>query len=315
MNRRDFLLSAAAAAALVPRLKAAQSAKAGPIPAIDTHTHFYDPTRPEGVPWPPKNDALLYRPRFPADWRALAAPHQVIGTVVVEASEWVEDNAWILELAKSNPDIVGFIGNLLPGQPEFAGNLRRFAANPLFRGLRLRGKISEKLDDAAVLADLKRVADSDLSIDLIGGPAIAAVTQKLAGRLPTLRIVINHLPFKEWDGNPSAMREALTVAASQPNVYIKVSAVVRRVNGKVVTDPAFYRPGLDVLFELFGPDRVVYASNWPVSDHISPYANVYGVVADYFTTKSRAVAEKFFWRNSHALYRWLPRGAAAGLLR
>ena len=85
--------------------------------AIDTHTHFYDPTRPQGVPWPKPEEKLLYQPYYPAQFRALTRPLGVVGTVVVEASPWVEDNQWILDLARDNDDIVGFIGNLNLSQP------------------------------------------------------------------------------------------------------------------------------------------------------------------------------------------------------
>src|SRR5947207_2838481 len=53
---------------------------------IDTHTHFYDPTRAQGVPWPPRDDQLLYRKVLPKDYRALPVPKPVTGTLVVEAS-------------------------------------------------------------------------------------------------------------------------------------------------------------------------------------------------------------------------------------
>ena len=314
MTRRDFVLSATAVTALAANLSCGRSVKAGPIPAIDTHTHFYDTSRPQGVPWPPQDNPLLYRPVFPEAFRAVSTPYNVVGTVVVEASDWVEDNAWILELAKSNPDIFGFIGNLRPGHPDFAANLNRFSADPLFLGIRLRGLSPSEMTEAKALADIKRVADRDQTIDIHGGAKMLAPISLMASRLPSLRIVINHLPFEDWDGDPAAMRAALAEVAAHPNVYVKVSAVVRQSEGEVVTDPDFYRPGLDVLFDQFGPDRLVFGSNWPVSDLIAPYANVHGVVSEYFASKSRDVAEKYFWRNSHTAYRWLPRGPAATLL-
>ena len=80
---------------------------------IDTHTHFYDPTRPQGVPWPGPDEELLYRRVLPEDHRALAAPEGVTGTVVVEASAWLEDNQWILDLAAQTPWIVGLVLVLL----------------------------------------------------------------------------------------------------------------------------------------------------------------------------------------------------------
>src|SRR3954463_3661175 len=70
---------------------------------IDTHTHFYDPTRPQGVPWPGKGDKKLYRPVLPSEYKQLAKPFGVVGTIVVEASPWVEDNQWLLDLAAKEP--------------------------------------------------------------------------------------------------------------------------------------------------------------------------------------------------------------------
>ncbi len=312
MNRRDFLVSSAAAT-LAARTALTAAAQPAPIPAIDTHTHFYNPTRGQGVPWPPKTDEILYRAHLPAEFRGISADLNVLGTVVVEASEWVGDNDWILNLAKTNPGIVAFVGHLVPGSPEFAANLKRLAADPLFRGLRLRGNYLKTISDAAVAADLKRVADLDLSIDALGGAAILEPTLALSRLLPSLRIVINHVPFADWDGNPAAMRPAFAELARRPNVFAKISNVARRVNNQPIDDPAHYRPALDTLCDLFGPDRIVYGSNWPVSNRIAPYATVHRIVAEYFATKDRATAEKYFWRNSHRAYRWLPRGAAVAL--
>ncbi len=315
MMRRDFLRAGASAALLPAGARAAVFAPDADssFPAIDTHIHLYDPTRPQGVPWPAKTDPLLYAPHFPSTFRAVATPFNVVGAVVVEASDWIEDNQWVLDLARDNTEIVGVVGNLRPGQPDFAANLRRFAANPLFRGLRLKSGELKNLDQPAFEADLRRLSDADLSVDVLGGPAILAPAFTLARRFPQLRIVVNHLPFKEGDGNAEAMRGALAAIARQPNVFIKISDVVRRVDGRVVEDPAFYRAALDVLCEQFGPDRVLYASNWPVSDRVAPYGVVHRTVAGYFASLGRSAAEKYFWRNSFAAYRWQRRGAAAAL--
>ncbi|GAB5561746.1 MAG: amidohydrolase family protein [Synoicihabitans sp.] len=312
-TRREFLYSLAAATAMAGKLRGANSSRVNAIPAIDTHTHFYDPTRAEGVPWPPADSAQLYAPHYPADFRAVSEPHRVVGTVVVEASPWVEDNAWILDLAKTNDNIVGLIGNLEPGRHEFARLLKRFLANPLFLGLRFRGEINDRLHDQAVEADIKRLADEDLTLDLLGGETILEPTAVLARKFPTLRIVVNHLPFGDWSGDDSALDPALTALVKHPNVFIKVSNVVRRVKGEIQTDPEFYRPVLDALSHQFGPDRLVFGSNWPVSNRVAPYAVVRQVVNEYFATRDRNDAEKFFWRNSLDAYRWIPRGEALSL--
>lgn len=309
-SRREFLKTTALATAALGVLPPQSDAFALP-PAIDTHTHFYDPTRKQGVPWPPPGETVLYKPHYPREFQMLTQPYRVAGTVVVEASPWVEDNQWILDLARENPFIVGFIGNLELGKPEFAANLQRFGANPLFRGLRVNARaLSLGLGQAAFEKDLQRLGERKYALDVLGNAAMLPDVVRVAKLAPGLRIVIDHLPFGEWDREVAAMEHALAEIAQAPNVHAKVSNVVRRVEGKVVERPEAYRPGLDALWKLFGADRLIFGSNWPVSNRVAPYAALHKIVADYFLAKGPGPAEKFFLKNSRAAYRWSPRGAA-----
>jgi L-fuconolactonase len=305
MNRRRFLQSAAAAGLA----SAARAADA--IRVIDTHTHFYDPSRAQGVPWPAKNSPL-YRTVLPSDWLAVAAPHGVRETVVVEASPWVEDNQWVLDLAVKEKSIVGLVGNLDPNDEAFAANLRRFSANPLFRGVRWRAdlvRIDQNRD--RVLAGARLLAEQGLSLDL-NGPASALVhAERLAAEVPELRIIINHLGAP---GDPRALRpewpDAVRALARRSNVFMKVSALVEQipgVKGDAPRDPEYYRPILDTLWEAFGEDRLIYGSNWPVSDRGAPYEVVFGMVRDAFAARGREASEKYFWHNAKAAYRWVER--------
>jgi predicted TIM-barrel fold metal-dependent hydrolase len=308
MNRRSFLghsAKAVAGAAFAPLASVAEPAPHEPLWAIDTHIHLYDPTRAQGVPWPPKNDALLYKPYLSADFGALAHASQVASAIVIEASPWLEDNQWVLDLVAHDPLIAAFIGHLNPGEPDFAAHLRRFSANPLFRGIRLEARaLAQGLGRQNWEDDLRRVADANLTVDLLGSGAMLPDVIKLAGLAPNLRLVIDHLPFPEWDSDIETAKKALIGFAEMPNVYAKVSAVVRAKDGKPIEDAGAYKPRLDLLGEIFGADRVLYGSNWPVSNHLAPYATVHKIVADYYNAKGREVADKFFVTNSAAAYRW-----------
>lgn len=310
MNRRRFLQTTAASSAAV--LSGAPAHAAPPATRIiDTHTHFYDPTRPQGVPWPSKG-TFLDRKVMPADWLALASPHGIHETVIVEASQWVEDNQWILDLAEKEKCIVGFVGNLDPNDAAFAANLQRFAKNPLYRGIRWRGdlvRIDAHKDK--VLAGAKLLAQHGLELDLNGPPAMLPHAAQLAADVPDLRIVINHLGAS---GDPQSLRpewkENIRLVAKQPNVFMKVSALVEQVkceHGQAPRDTAYYLPILDHLWETFGPDRLIYGSNWPVSDKGAPYDVVFKVVDEYFRGKGEEACEKYFWKNSLAAYRWVER--------
>jgi L-fuconolactonase len=254
---------------------------------VDTHTHFYDPTRPQGVPWPPKEDALLYRTVLPEDYLALPVPQPVTGTVVVEASPWIEDNQWVLELAARTPFIQGLVGNLPVGTAAFAGHLDRFARHPLFRGIRIRDrKLEGALEESRFVGDLKRLAEHDLSLDLVGGLEILGFADRLSRELPGLRIVLDHLAGVRIDGKapPADWERQMRAISRQPHVYAKLSGLVEgtgRTDGAAPREVAHYRPVLEVMWDAFGPHRLLYASNWPVSERFAPLATVQGIVQDF----------------------------------
>jgi L-fuconolactonase len=203
-SRRTFLqasLAGIVGGALASRGGAARDPIIQPAMIIDTHTHFYDPTRPEGVPWPPKNDPLLYRRVLPEEYRQLPKPQPVNGTVVVEASAWVEDNQWILDLAADDPFIVGFVGNLPAGTEAFRGHFEHFARNRLFRGIRVHGnRAREGVEQPEFLASLKQVAEADRSLDVVGSPVMLPAIARLAEAIPNLRVIIDHVAGVRIDG-------------------------------------------------------------------------------------------------------------------
>ena len=283
------------------------------LTVIDAHTHFYDPTRAQGVPWPPRDDKLLYRTVLPENYRAVRAPEIVAGTVVVEASDWVEDNQWVLDLAAHDPFIAGFIGNLPAGTDPFAGLLKRFAANKLFRGIRVRErKLDGTTDASTYLRDLKLLADYDLSLDLVGGGEILPFADRLSKDLPGLRIIVDHLAGLVVDGKapPADWAKQMGELARRSNIFCKVSGLVEgtgKGDGSAPRDTEFYRPVLDAMRGMFGPQRLIYASNWPVSERFAPLATVQGIVEDYFRGHGRREHEQVFSKSAAAAYRWVKR--------
>jgi L-fuconolactonase len=272
---------------------------------IDTHTHFYDPSRPEGVPWPPADNDLLYRTVLPAHHRALAEPEGVTGTVVVEASAWVADNQWILDLAAADPWILGLVGHLDPGTADFARHLDEFGDHPSFVGIRVGGRYFGDIGSGGFLADMEKLADRDLELDVIMGVEEWDGLCGLARELPELRMVVNHVAHVSIDGNPPDPHwaECMYRAAEFPRIYCKVSALVEL--SKLKPAPAeveYYEPTLDVLWDAFGEDRLVYGSNWPVCEVGGDYAAVLGIARAYFEAKGEEAAAKYWWRNARAAY-------------
>lgn len=290
MLRRTFLAAMAAPARM---------------PVIDTHIHLFDPRRPGGIPWPKPENKALYQPALPDRYKKLTEPHGVVGAVMVECSPLVEDNQWVLDVIAKEPLMLGMIGNLEPGTPEFAKNFDRFRKNPLFLGLRY-GNLWDRdfhgaIGKPAVIADIKRIADAGLTMDSANPtPQLVGDLVRLTDAVPNLRLVVDHLPQIE----PPA---ELARLAERPQVFIKISEVLRRVDGKVPTDLGFYKARLDQLTGMFGPDRILFGSDWPNSDNWLPYAAGFELVKSYFAGKDAA---KYFAKNSKAAYRWKARSAA-----
>ncbi len=304
MNRRTFILSTTAS--LVAGC--ATSDRGAGFPIVDTHTHFYDPSRPQGVPWPDKNDKVLYRTILPEELKRMAEPLGVKGTVVVEASPLIEDNAWILHLAKSEPFILGFVGHLKPGQPNFARDLDRFAGNPIFKGIRIGGwDIPMDAQQSSYLADLQLVEQHGLSVDVLGGPDQLKKIAQIATALPGLPLIINHCAGVHIDGQTPKddWAQGIREVAAHPHVYMKVSGLPEGT-GKEFTAPRdldFYRPTLDVLWNSFGQDRLIFGSNWPVSARFATYQTVLEIVQAYFREKPAAARRKYFAGNAERIYR------------
>jgi L-fuconolactonase len=320
LSRRGFIGGVLAAAALPRALKAATGLD--DIPIIDTHIHLFDGTRPQGAPYKggrnfPGGVAL------PAMYAKFARPLGIVGALEIDASPWVEDNLWVLETIEADPIMVGTVGNLQPDKPEFAEYLGRYAKNPLFRGIRYGNNwgynIAAQADNPVFIAGLKLMAQHDLVLDT-ANPRIDLLQAvvKISDQVPDLRIVIDHLPSLDPTPQDQADYDAvLKELAPRKQIYTKLSEIVHPVR-----PPGPYKPGesapiapglvahrdrLDILMGYFGEDRVLFGSDWPNCVGVSEVPDTVALVREYFSTKPRAAAEKYFWKNSVAAYRWITR--------
>jgi L-fuconolactonase len=316
MQRREMLrLAAGGAAALALRQPLAAVPAIYSRPIIDSHIHLFDTNRPNGVPWPEKSDTALYKPALPGRYAKISAPSGVVGAVAIEASPLATDNDWLLGIAEKNPIIVGIVGDLVPGTPSFLRDLDRLRANPLFFGFRY-GNLWDRdlaidIDKPGFIDGLKALAKADLVLESANpDPTLIGALLAVSDRVPNLRIVIDHLPHAPIPAEPAARREYETNLhrlAENRNLFVKLSEIPVVDNGKLITDPTHYRAPLDALWDLFGEDRVFFGSDWPNSDHVAPFAATMSIVKTYMATKSHTAQEKYFWKNSVAVYRWRKR--------
>jgi predicted TIM-barrel fold metal-dependent hydrolase len=318
MQRRELLKSAATLAAVTAAAPLLH-ALAASIPVVDAHIHLFDPTRPGGIPWPEKTDTVLYHPSLPPRYARLAEPHSVVGAIAVECSSWLIDNFWLLDVAEQNPIMLGFIGDLLPDAPDFAATVDRLHRSPLFLGIRYGNLWNRDMNAAAqnpdFIAGLKLLADSGLVLETANpDAALLAAVVAVSDRVPNLRIVLDHLPNAKIPADASAYNASLHELAHRPNIFVKGSEIIHRVDAKVELDASYYKASLDQMWDLFGEDRIYFGSDWPNSDSLATYDQTFAVAEHYIATRSVAAQQKYFWKNSIAVYKWRSRTSAQAQL-
>jgi predicted TIM-barrel fold metal-dependent hydrolase len=300
----------AAASAAAPMLHALGAS----MPVVDGHIHLFDPTRPGGIPWPEKTDSVLYHPSLPPRYACLAAPHGVVGAIAIECSSWLIDNFWLLDVTEQNPIMLGFIGDLVPD-----AHLHR---SPLFLGIRYgnlwnrdMGAAAQKLD---FIAGLKLLADAGLVLETANpDAALLAAVVAVSDRVPNLRIVLDHLPNAKIPTDATAIaayNSTLTELSHRPNIFVKGSEITHRVDGQVQLDAGYYKASLDQMWDLFGEDRIYFGSDWPNSDSLATFDQTFSVAQHYIATRSMSAQQKYFWKNSIAVYKWRARTSAQAQL-
>jgi len=309
MRRREFLGTAAAFAITPAAAEAA--AKVDDIPIIDCHVHLFDSRRPQGVPYAgsPEWARDMKGVALPSTYDAYARPLNIVGAIELEASPWVEDNLWVLEQMETDTRFVGTVGDLEPQKPDFAELFDRFRKNPMFLGIRCGNiwdrDVSKLENDAKFLDGLKRLADADMVMDT-ANPTIALLETmvRLHDKLPTLRIVLDHLPQLDPD-DEKAYAAVLKEIKGRSTIYAKLSEIDHR--SMKARGMEAHRARLDQLMETFGEDRVVFGTDWPNSWGTATPAQIVAVARAYFAIRGRAAAEKYFWKNSLAVYKWKKR--------
>ncbi len=276
---------------------------------VDTHIHLYDTTRDVEMSWPPKTDEVLYKPHLPAEYSQVAKAAGVTGVIVVEASNQLEDNQWVLDLVKDDDFYIGLVGNIDVNRDDFESLIQRFKKDTRFLGIRPRGSDPIDFTDEQVLTNLRVLAKHELAMDYLtnsgGIPGIEKV-DAVARAVPDLHIVVNHCLGYDFDGKAPSSEwiAAVERLAENKNVYCKISGLYQRsVPQPASQEISHYYSVLEVLWKSFGKERLVYGSNWPVTKRSGSYASFLKLVDQFFSEKGHSAREHYYWKNTAAVYR------------
>ncbi|MDB5081357.1 MAG: amidohydrolase [Chloroflexi bacterium] len=230
------------------------------------------------LPWLNPEKKTLNRNFEPVHLASLLEECGVDGTVIVQAAHDEVETDWLLELSRDYPFIKGVVGWVDLTAPDLSDRLDRFKSKGPFCGTRYPLLNETGLDQAAVRG-LTAFAEKDLACDLlVRFDQLQPFTELFRAR-EDLPLVINHLaipPLKT--GELENWQAAITGAARYPNVFCKVSGMVTLVNPAMNFEEQV-RPYFEKVLELFGPDRLLWGSDWPVSLQGASYRQVHDLLA------------------------------------
>jgi L-fuconolactonase len=246
-------------------------------PVIDTHQHFWDVSRFD-YPWMKGPELVpLRRDYLPTDLEPLLAPAGVDRTIFVQAQHNLAESRWVLGLTERHDFLVGVVGWVDLASPACEEQLAELRSHPRFVGVR-HITHDEPDDDWIVREDVLRglrvLERHGVPFDLLFRPRHLRHVPTLARALPDLPMVIDHLAkplIKE--GRLDGWREDFEAAARFPNVHCKLSGMVTEADWRAWA-PTDFEPYVRVALDAFGPERLMFGSDWPVCTLASPYEQV-----------------------------------------
>ena len=271
---------------------------------IDSHQHFWH-YQPAEYPWIGAQMGVLKRDYLPADLLPLMQANGIDGTVAVQARQNLTETEWLLQLADEHALIRGVVGWVDLRAADVAAQLEKFAAYPKLVGI--RHIIHDEPDDGFMLRpDFMRgltvLQDFDLRYDLLLFPKHLPLATKIVRQFPQQPFVLDHIakPFIK-DGVIEPWQRDIRELAACDNVSCKVSGMVTEAAWQSWTQ-ADFRPYLDVVFDCFGIDRLMFGSDWPVCTLSGSYGEVAGIVRQYISALSASEQAQVMGGNASRFY-------------
>ncbi len=272
---------------------------------IDSHQHFWR-YRPETHGWIDERMGVLKRDYLPEDLAPLLRAQGFDGCVAVQAAQTLDETRFLLDLSDHHAFIRAVVGWVDLRSPDVERQLADLARHPRFKGV--RHIVQSEPDDRFlvredVLRGLAVLEPFGLAYDILIYARQLPAAIELARRLPRQRFVLDHIAKPEIAaGRVSPWKEQVRELAASPNASCKLSGMVTEAAWKGWT-AADFRPYLDVVFEAFGPDRLMIGSDWPVCLLAGDYGTVMGLVEDYMAGRPAAEREKVLGGNAARFYR------------
>lgn len=233
---------------------------------IDAHHHLWQPARGDYL-WMPVDSDILNRPYFPPDYLAVANAAGIDRSVIVQAAATTAETEYMLGLADATDTIGAVVGWVDFEDPAQIDTLARLAGHPKFRGV--RPMIQDIADVDWMLRDdvqwgFEAVSELGLTFDALGFPRHLENFHTILTRYPEMQTVIDHCMKPQITGPDGFDHWAAGMRrlAADTRACVKFSGLVTEAAPDWTIDQL--RPYAELLFESFGPERIMWGSDWPV---------------------------------------------------
>ncbi|MEI6239326.1 MAG: amidohydrolase family protein [Planctomycetia bacterium] len=272
---------------------------------IDAHQHFWKFSAAE-YPWIGVGMERLARDHLPGDLAAVAVPEGIGGSVAVQARQSLEESLWLLELADRAPFIRGVVGWVDLRSGRVAEELDVLARREKFVGV--RHVVQDEPDPRFLLGEafvrgMRMLHQFGLTYDLLVYPAHLPAAIELVGLLPEQRFVLDHLAKPRIKtGEIAEWRRDIEALARHENVCCKLSGLVTEAAWRQWRRADFV-PCLDVALAAFGPERLMFGSDWPVCLLSGEYAEVAGIIGEFIASLSLSDQRHIWGDTARRFYR------------
>lgn len=271
---------------------------------LDAHQHFWE-YNPQEYPWMKAGSEALKTNYLPKDLKPLLDSIGFDGCISVQARQMTKETDWLLGLAREHDFIKGVVGWVDLCSEEVGNQLESYKNQKMFLGV--RHVLEDEPDDDFMLQEsfkrgLSLLADYGLTYDLLIKPRHIQNAIKIVEEFPQQPFVVDHIakPLVK-DGILSPWREDIRELANHKDLYCKVSGITTLAAWGAWTAEQF-TPYLDVIFDAFGPDRLMIGSDWPPSTLSGEYAKVMGIVIEYCRQFDAATQDKVLGGNCADFY-------------
>lgn len=235
---------------------------------IDSHQHFWK-YNANDYPWIGTEHLVLKRDFFPGNLEPILKASDIFGCIAVQARQTLEETNWLIELAEQNAFIKGVVGWLPLCELQIDQTLEQYADRSHLVGV--RHIIHDEPDDQFILrADfnegISRLAPNDLVYDILIFEKHLSATIEFVDRHPNIQFVVDHIakPKIHPDTFDQNWKTNLIELALRENVSCKLSGMVTEAPD-FVWDQQLLTPYFETALEAFGPNRLLFGSDWPVS--------------------------------------------------